>query len=151
MNKIIKVPATGDGRFKQWTKTLTGVDRSKKEGFAFQGKFVDPGRLVEVPVGALFLCYGMQGSVKYHEHPEVKLFSVTAEGGLESLYEKADLNRSWALEVRDEVADIVEQRQTARPTLSPEGQAALDALLALPDAQRAIVLALVAQVERNES
>lgn len=52
---------------KQWTRRITGVDKSKTNGYAFQGEFLSEGE-VELPVGAVLLQVGALGSYK---HPDV--------------------------------------------------------------------------------
>jgi len=116
MKKIIDVPGIGDRRFKKWTKTLKSVDTSKSNGYAFEGDFLRAGSKAELPVGTHILAYGESGSMKYHS-PEVVVYRVSpdAENGLEKAYEKENLDRSWALDVREEIAEIVNADEKENP------------------------------------
>lgn len=103
---IVTVPEFGDSRFKRWAKVLTRVDTDQANGYAFVGDFAYPGRKVELAAGAYILSYGETGSRK-NNSPDVLLSRVGALGELETAYERMDLNRSWALDVRDDIAAIV--------------------------------------------
>ena len=71
----VRVPAPKDGRFKSWARLITGVDRSRKDGYAFQGPWLRRGRLDELPALALVLLYDEVGSRRHH-HPEVEVLRV---------------------------------------------------------------------------
>lgn len=111
MKKIIDTPEIGDNRFKQWTKTLNRVDVTKTNGYAFEGNFIRSRQ--ELEVGSYILAYGQVGS-RANNYPRVELFRV-AENGLESVYKKADLSQHWALDVRDDIAKIVNQAEKINP------------------------------------
>lgn len=103
MRKIINVPEFGDLRMKHWAKTLTRVDQEKTNGYAFEGNFINV--KADLEVGSFILCYGRSGSMKSNTAC-VAVYRVTEEG-TESVYEKFHLSEVWALEVRDEIASIV--------------------------------------------
>lgn len=110
MKVIFKVPSINDGRFKRWAKILTRVDTSKTDGYAFLGEFVTIDKMIEVEAGTLILFFGREGSMK-HNSPYVTLYRIGEDGNKTTLFEKGMLNEAWALEVRDEIAQIVNQRK----------------------------------------
>jgi len=111
--RIVFIRPFGDRRFKQWVKVVTGVDTTIPNGYAFQGKFIGFDRKAELEVGAFLLYFGMEGSRKRQKpKPCVALKEVTPDG-LETLYERYDLDRSWALDVRDDIAAIIAARRSS--------------------------------------
>ena len=106
MKQIVYVENYGDKRYKKWAKILTGVDRSKSNGYCFEGQFVSPGTKQELNLGTYILNYGSFGSARKHKQA-IKLFIVTAEG-LEAVFEDYNLNINWALDVRDRIADLLD-------------------------------------------
>jgi hypothetical protein len=109
--RIVFISPIGDRRFKQWVKTVEAVDTTVPNGYAFQGTFVRFDRKVELPIGTLLLYFGMEGSRRF-QRPCVALREVTHDG-LETLYERYDLDRSWALDVRDDIAAIIAARRSS--------------------------------------
>ena len=111
--RIIDVPEIGDDRFKHWTKRLTAVNRELTTGYAFEGQFVK-GK-AELEVGSYILCFGREGSVK-HNHPVVELYRVNDKAEvIEPVYKKECDTEMWALEVRDEIASIVNKAEAVNP------------------------------------
>jgi hypothetical protein len=106
VKQIVEVRDFGDRRYKQWARLLTSVDRSKSDGYAFQGEFLALGRKHELEVGSLVLYYGEAGSRNNH-CPCVRVQRVEADGGLSTIYQKMDLGRNWVLDVRDEIAELI--------------------------------------------
>lgn len=106
--KVIVDLPTFDSRHKNWIKVLTGVDREKSDGYAFQGDFARPGSTVELPVGTLLLYYYGDGSVKNYT-VEVRVVRVT-QNGLESTgigTSRANWKTGgWALDIRDAAAEL---------------------------------------------
>ena len=109
--RIVFIRPIGDRRFKQWVKTVEAVDTTIPNGYAFQGTFVRFDRKAELPIGTLLLYFGMEGSRRF-QRPCVALREVTHDG-LETLYERSDLDLSWALDVRDDIAAIVAARRSS--------------------------------------
>jgi len=109
--RIVFIRPIGDRRFKQWVKVVTGVDTTIPNGYAFQGTFIGFNRKAELPIGALLLYFGMEGSRRF-QRPCVALREVTPDG-LETLYERDRLDLSWALDVRDDIAAIVAARRSS--------------------------------------
>jgi hypothetical protein len=109
--RIVFISPIGDRRFKRWVKTVEAVDTTVPNGYAFQGTFVRFDRKVELPIGTLLLYFGMEGT-RTRQWPCVALKEVTPDG-LETLYERYDLDRSWALDVRDDIAAIVAARRSS--------------------------------------
>ena len=116
--RIVFIEPIGDPRFKQWVKSLEGVDQTIPDGFAFLGSFVRLNRKAELPVGTLLLFFGMEGSRK-RQRPCVALKVVT-DDGLETLYERDELDQAWALDVRDDIARIVAARRRPGPAAAGE-------------------------------
>jgi len=103
VKQIISTPVVGDHRFKQWTKTVTKVDTSKTNGFAFEGRFLRGKE--ELEIGTFILAWGCEGS-RAHNSPLVNLFQVTVDG-IKKIYEQEDLAIHWTLDVRDDIAKLV--------------------------------------------
>ena len=133
MKTIIDLSDIGDDRFKRWAKTVKSVNTSIATGYAFEGDFIGIGRKHELPVGSYVLVYAELGSMRHH-HPSVQLWKVTADGH-EVAYKREHLNPSWALEVRDDIAAIV--------NATPEPAEESSPLSAFADSD------LVAEVERR--
>ena len=112
MKKIIDVPRIGEARFKQWTKTVASVDTKKTTGYAFEGEFIL--QLAELHVGTYMLAFGSEGT-RAKNTPLVVLYRVTTDG-LEEVYRKEKLSvTKWALEVRDDIAQIINATQENNP------------------------------------
>ena len=109
--RIVFIRPIGDRRFKQWVKVVTGVDTTIPNGYAFQGTFIGFDRKAELEIGTFLLYFGMEGT-RTRQWPCVALKEVTPDG-LETLYERSDLDRSWALDVRDDIAAIVAARRSS--------------------------------------
>jgi len=101
---IVSIPKPGDTRWKAWRKLLTGVDKEKTNGYAFLGEFLSPGRKAEVPVGSYILIYDEIGSARHHR-PEVSVQHVEADGTMTEVL--STIGKSWALDIRDEVAALL--------------------------------------------
>lgn len=111
MKVKITVPRAKEDRFKPpWAKIVTGVDRSKTNGYAFEGKFLRRGLLAEVPVGSIILIYDVVGTWKHHK-PEVDVYQVTETGDLKLVL--SDEGWDWALSIRDDVADLLDAQKQA--------------------------------------
>lgn len=136
MAKVItEVPVVGDSRYKSWVKTLTGVDQSKTNGYAFEGSFLRAGRKAELEVGSYILTYGERGS-RAHHTPEVEALRVEADGSLETLLSVQ--SDSWALDLRDDAAALF---AAAPPALTDAESALVEQLRALPIDRRFLVIA----------
>ena len=109
--RIVFISPIGDRRFKRWVKVVTGVDTTIPNGYAFQGTFIGFDRKAELEIGTVLLYFGMEGT-RTRQWPCVALKEVTPDG-LETLYERSDLDRSWALDVRDDIAAIVAARRSS--------------------------------------
>ena len=112
MKKIIDVPRIGEARFKQWAKTVASVDTERTTGYAFEGEFIF--QLAELHVGTYMLAFGSEGT-RAKNTPLVVLYRVTTDG-LEEVYRKEKLSvTKWALEVRDDIAQIINEKQENNP------------------------------------
>jgi hypothetical protein len=115
---IITMPKPLDSRWKAWAKVLERVDVSLQNGYAFVGKFIPLSRgghsvKLEREVGELIMMYSEEGSNKYHK-PTVILFEVTGDGLKEIFRHECSGHIGWALEVRDKIAQIVEERNKSK-------------------------------------
>jgi len=136
---IVAIPALGDSRFKRWGKTLTGVDRTKTNGYAYLGSFLAIGRKAELSVGSYILLYHEYGSRRYTT-PVAEVVRVTAEATLAPVLKVE--GRDWALDLRNKAAELFVQEA---PTLRGDEEALVPALVALPYDRRAAVLTAVDQ------
>lgn len=122
----VQIPPARDLRWRSWAKLVEGVDRSKKDGYAFTGRFLQRGRLDELPAGALVLLYDERGSRRYHQ-PCVTLQQVGGDGSLSPVEDAQGPIEAegwdWALKMRDRVAAVLEG-----PPPSPLAQAATEEL-----------------------
>jgi hypothetical protein len=120
---IITVPAIESTKtVKRWAKVVERVDMTKTDGYAFGGKFSAPEETVVVTTGAAILIVDTRKHVWNKQRNEwiyrsfAKLYQVNETGELEEVA-SAD-GRSWALKLRDKVAELLDQHQDAqRPFL----------------------------------
>ena len=109
---IFDVPAPKDRRWKFWRRAIDAVNTSVSNGYAFDGRFLQPGRKAELPIGTFVLTYDEVGNRRYHA-PEVALFRVADTGRLEPVSDDQGLvqteGSSWALDLRDRVAALMGQ------------------------------------------
>jgi len=123
----IHLPAQKDKRFKSWRKILTGVDKTKSDGYAFLGEFISPyqNKDIEIELGTYILVYDEVGSVKHHS-PEVFVYRVDGEFQLTELF--CSYSWNWALDLRDEVAKLFEDNEAKKEKLTIEKEALLKRL-----------------------
>ena len=109
---IFDVPPPKDRRWRFWRKALDAVNTSCSNGYAFEGRFLQPGRKAELPVGTFVLTYDEVGNRRYHA-AEVSLYRLSESGHLEAVRDDRGLVRvegsSWALDLRDRVALLMGQ------------------------------------------
>ena len=122
MKRIIELELYGGDtyRHKKWAKTVTRVDVSKSNGYAFEGEFLKLDQAHELEIGTYILQYGEFGDYR-RPTINVQLLKVTQDG-LRQEKEWTGLNKSWALGCRDEVAEIVNGGEEVNPlaTISTE-------------------------------
>jgi len=120
MTKVITtIPTHGDSRFKQWARDLTGVDTLETNAYAFEfDQWLEMGRKHELEVGSHILLYGEQGSHQYHD-PHVKVCRVNKDGSLETIIEEEE-NPDWALDIRDEVDEILNKDSDLKEEFDPQ-------------------------------
>jgi len=112
---IVEIPAKKDDRKKAWAKVLESVDITKSNGYAFVGNWIRRGEKAELPIGSYVLTYDEPGSMK-NWYPLVKLYRVTPDGLEVALeYEGNIRERSWALAVRDRIAEILAESRGETP------------------------------------
>lgn len=122
-----------------WVKQVTGIDKSQSDGYCFRGEFVrgaTEGK-VELDDGYYIVC-SIEGSRK-NQRKEYAVYRII--GGQ---VEKAIgwvCGRDWALQIRDQLADLLAQGAPA-VELSDEELALIEALKALsPDRLKAVLAA----------
>jgi hypothetical protein len=100
-------------RSKAWAKRLDSVDRSKRDGYAFVGEFRNLGAIDEAPVGTFYMIYydRRRGS-GVMDSREVDIYKVTDDPGEPLKFVEGwnlGTNHGWALQVRDDIADLMEK------------------------------------------
>jgi len=123
---IVEIPEAMDRRKKSWRKIINDVDTSQSNGYAFIGSWVNPGK-AEMEEGTLVLLYDNDGSQK-NWYPVVRVSKATNKG-LQEIYrwEGAVGDKTWALSVRDEIAELLEP-QDSLENLKEKRQGLLDEL-----------------------
>jgi hypothetical protein len=121
----ISLPASKDKR-KSWRKILTGIDKTKDNGYAFLGDFISTykNKDIELPVGTIILVYDEVGSVTHH--PAVYVYRVDGEFQLTELF--CSYSWNWDFELRDEVAKLFEDNEAKKEKLTIEKEALLKRL-----------------------
>lgn len=133
------IPKSEDTRKKSWRKELVNVDQTQPNGYAFIGNWLKGGERAELEVGAFVLAYDEPGSMK-HWSPHVRLFKVQANGELGKVFEwEGDSQeKSWALAVRDEIANLINEKVDIE--LTEEEKAIIEKLKALPAERLELIL-----------
>jgi len=112
VKKIIDLELFGSRNGKQWAKTVSKVDQSQSSGYAFVGQFIETEGKQEFEVGTYIMQYAARHT--RIRGAAVKLSQVTP-GGLAEIKEWNGIEGNWALECRDEIADIVNAQQKVNP------------------------------------
>lgn len=112
MKKIIDLELFGSRNGKQWAKTVTKVDQSESSGYAFIGQFIGAEGKQEFEVGTYILQYAARHT--RIRGATVKLSQVTADG-LAEIKEWNGIEGNWALECRDEIAEIINAKEESNP------------------------------------
>lgn len=104
-----------------YVKRVTSVDRTKTNGFAFDGEFIKTDRETDLPQGSIIVIASGTGSWK---HPNTTYYVLKVKQGSEWECEDwrvtvtnvefmAAFEQSQFLSLRDFVADLVEKRSDA--------------------------------------
>lgn len=111
-------------RTKFWIKQLAGVDRTKQDGYAFEGEFRRFEETVEVPTGTAFLAYIEDARASGRvDGRYVDLYVVTPDGKLDKArHWYLDAGRGWALKIRDEIADLLDATVAEEAVQAPQHQ-----------------------------
>ena len=100
---ILKIQnETNSGRRRGWTKLVTSVDMSKKNGYAFDGEFLSEGEQ-ELHPGDIIIQKNPEGSVKNGWYAGV-CYCVTQDGELKRLHDESYNWRTEFLSFRNLVA-----------------------------------------------
>ena len=108
----VEVPLLGDARLKNWAKIVADVDETKSNGWAFDGEFIAPGGVQDVPVGSVVMVYGERGS-RAHPQIEAKVFVANGDGTLSHVQSAS--GRAWARTLRDRIAELLTDRSHSLP------------------------------------
>jgi len=141
MKVIVRVPPPLDKRHKSWRRDLTGIDSSKKDGYAFMSDhWLKSDRLEEEELGSYLLFYDEEGSQKNKE-PIVRVMKVKIPPPNSSHAELEEVMRAegwdWALELRGKVSALFFQPPEAR---DDHILIAISAMRKLVDEERSYVL-----------
>lgn len=128
---IFTLPGNGltnsaDRRSKSWIKRLDRVDRTKKDGWAFEGEFRQFTGTEEAPLGTYYMSViqDVRSSGRC-DGWDITLYHLE-EGGLITVDTwTASARGSWALECRDAIADVLEAYGPADHTALREERARL--------------------------
>lgn len=107
----VEIPLVGDDRHKNWAKIVYTVDPSKASGWAFEGDFIHPGGIQDVPIASVIVVYGERGS-RTNPQVEAKVFVANADTTLSE--HGTAKGKAWARTLRDTVAGLLDQQPTTR-------------------------------------
>jgi hypothetical protein len=80
--RLTLIPATASGGRVSWFKNLTGVDLAKKNGYAFQGDFLEAGKEIELEIGSIVIEKKPIGSIVIEKKPIGSLNNGYYEGNI---------------------------------------------------------------------
>ena len=100
----VDVPLVGDERRKNWAKVVEHVDSSKASGWAYDGPFVAPGGIQDLPAGAVLLVYGERGS-RVNPQSAARVYTVNSDATL--TFEAEAKGQAWARTLRDPVLRLL--------------------------------------------
>lgn len=94
-------------RSKHWIKTLTSVDTTQSNGYAFVGSFAKFDATVEVDEGTWFLSYIEDTSATRLYGRNVTLYQARGGDLVQVETWRLDATNGWALKIRDEIAALI--------------------------------------------
>lgn len=101
-----KVPGTT--KYKCYGKVITGLDFSKRRGYAIQGNFISCEGQERLKPGDTILWYHEEGSWEHH-YPHVEIYKVVRtgkrEGKFELLKDFGEMGSTWSERVKNWIAD----------------------------------------------
>lgn len=90
-----------DHRWRKWVKWIDSIDPKGKDGYAFNGNFVQDGTIeVEIDKPRLMLAAAETGSAKYRSYT-YRFAVIQPDGAIEDTGIKTGGDKGWALRVRD--------------------------------------------------
>lgn len=96
-----------DRRFCSWIKHIRAVEMTLKNGYCFQGEWINDQTMIVKREPAVFLAAAVSGSRKYNNKHYVVVV-MTAEGKLQKTeIATDDTDRGWALRIREQVAALL--------------------------------------------
>jgi hypothetical protein len=106
--RVTIVNESNSGRRRGWTKWVQSVDKSKRNGFAFAGVFVNESE-IDLPVGAVLVQKNPQGSVK-NGWDSAECFTLGSDGKLYRTCRSDEYKwDTHFLSFRDHVAEQVDE------------------------------------------
>ena len=96
----VEVPLLGDERLKNWAKVVESVNSDRSTGWAYEGSFVSPGGVQDLPAPSVLMVYGEKGS-RANPRITARVYTVNSDATL-SLEAEAQ-GRAWARTLRDTV------------------------------------------------
>jgi hypothetical protein len=100
------IPLLGDERRKNWARLVTAVDETKASGWAFEGEFIAPGGIQDVPAGGVVLVYGERGS-RANPRIEAAVYIVNSDGTMTR--QATARGRAWARTLRDHAVRLLDE------------------------------------------
>lgn len=99
---------TGDYEFYNggWVKEVTAVDKSKSNGYAFEGRFVNPKDGLSECGNGLYIVCSIEGSRK-NQKKCVAVFEIKNDEVTKAI--DWVQGNDWALKIRDRVAELLDQ------------------------------------------
>ena len=91
-----------------WMKTVTGLDKSVKNGYSLIGEFVDAGATKNDYSAGLYINCNIDGSRK-HPTKMVQLLKLDEDGSLELLKTLENGGRTWAVEFWELIEENLEE------------------------------------------
>lgn len=100
-----------DHRFKNWAKIIDSVDTSKRDGYMYNGRYINDGTIELEPRRYVILCAAQSGSRAYNYY-QYQVLILHPNGEIEKTDVEDDEKqngRGWALRLRDGVIALLEQ------------------------------------------
>lgn len=94
---IILMPEGVDSRYESWRKHVTGIDASKKGGFAYIGPWLEVGLRAELPEGAVVLVADESGTRR--NHPVTVRLQRVERGKLRPV--AVAVGKDWGLQLKE--------------------------------------------------
>lgn len=109
--EIFPLPSSGgyDRLHRNWRKTVTGLDKSKTDGYSLVGEFINDGPKWFHP--GLYLACAWRGSVK-NQSPYYALYYLSVDGEIETIAD-VDGGKDWAIKLWP----VIQEKLATKPDL----------------------------------